>query len=160
MIRTLLTLFFFALALTAATEEVRIASDRFEADEKAKVTKFIGHVHMQKGGDELNASKVVVYFDKNNKPVRYEALGKTSFVIVMEKGQRYTGKADKLVYLPRTRRYELYGDVVLREPALDRTVRGEKVIVEKASGKALVEGGSDKPVRFIFQVEENNGQNH
>jgi lipopolysaccharide export system protein LptA len=145
------------LGLYGASEQVEITSDRFEADEVKLVTKFIGHVHMKKGRDELNASKVIVYFDKKRKPKRYEAIGNASFVILMKKeGQLYTGKADRLVYLPARQRYELYGDVVLKEPRLDRTVRGEKVVVEKLSGKASVEGNGKRPVKFIFKVEENN----
>ncbi len=144
----------------AASEQVEITSDRFEADERTLVTKFIGHVHMKKGRDELNASKVVVYFDAKRKPKRYEAIGQASFAIFMKKeGQLYTGRADKLVYIPAAQRYELYGNVVLREPRLERTVTGQKVIVEKTSGKASVEGGK-KPVKFIFKVEENNASTH
>ncbi|WP_201353400.1 lipopolysaccharide transport periplasmic protein LptA [Hydrogenimonas urashimensis] len=144
--------------LFAAAERVEILSDRFEADDVKHVAKFLGHVRMKKGADELNASKVVVYFDAKRKPLRYEAIGKASFVIHMKKeGQLYTGKADKLVYLPKEQRYELYGSVVLKEPRLDRTVTGEKVVVEKLSGRASVEGGGDKPVKFIFKVEERDG---
>jgi lipopolysaccharide export system protein LptA len=147
--------FLAAGVLFAATEQVEIVSDRFEADDVVHVAKFLGHVRMKKGADELNASKVVVYFDAKRKPIRYEAIGNASFVIHMkEKGQYYTGKAQKLIYRPKSQLYELYGGVVLREPALDRTVTGEKVVVEKLNGKARVEGSGGKPVRFIFKVEE------
>ena len=143
--------------MQAESERVEITSDRFDADERTLVTRFLGHVHMKKGLDELNATKVVVYFDAKRKPKRYEATGKTSFVIHMKnEGQFYVGKAGKLVYIPSTQRYELYGAVVLKEPKLGRTVTGEKVIVDKTDGRALVEGGGDKPVKFIFRVEENN----
>ena len=141
----------------AAGEEVTITSDRFEADETSRITRFLGHVHMKKGVDELNASKVTVYFDARRKPERYEATGKVSFVIHMkEDGHLYAGKSDRLVYRPKGQIYELYGHVVLREPAQERTITGEKVIVEKESGKAKVEGVGDRPVKFIFRVEENN----
>ncbi len=143
--------------LYALSEQVEITSDRFEADEVKRVTKFLGHVHMKKGNDELNASRVIVYFDEKRKPIRYEAIGKTSFVIHMrQKGQYYTGKAEKLVYRPKKQIYELYGNVVLKEPKMDRTVTGEKVVVEKLNGRASVEGNGNRPVRFIFKVEERN----
>ncbi len=144
-----------AAFLFAASEQVEILSDRFEADDMKHVAKFLGHVSMKKGQDELNASKVVVYFDEKRKPIRYEAIGNASFVIHMkERGEYYTGKAHKLVYRPLKQIYELYGNVVLREPKLDRTVTGEKVIVEKLSGRASVESGGNRPVKFIFRVEE------
>ena len=155
--RAIVTLLFLLALSFAAGEDVVITSDRFEADESSRVTRFLGHVWMKKGSDELNATKVTVYFDDKRKPKRYEAVGKVSFVIHMkENGQWYTGKSERLVYRPKGQVYELYGHVVLKEPARDRTVTGEKVIVEKLSGKALVEGQGDRPVKFIFRVEENN----
>ncbi|WP_300361254.1 lipopolysaccharide transport periplasmic protein LptA [Hydrogenimonas sp.] len=153
-------LWFFLTAgiVFAASEQVEILSDRFEADDVTHIAKFLGHVRMKKGADELNASKVVVYFDEKRKPIRYEAIGNASFVIHMkEKGQYYTGKANRLVYRPKTQLYELYGKVVLKEPKLKRTVTGEKVIVEKLSGRASVEGSGGRPVKFIFRVEERDG---
>lgn len=157
-LRKFLWFFLTAGIVFAASEQVEILSDRFEADDVTHVAKFIGHVRMKKGADELNASKVVVYFDANRKPIRYEAIGNASFEIHMrEKDQYYTGRAQKLVYRPKTQLYELYGGVVLKEPKLERTVTGEKVIVEKLSGRASVEGKGDKPVKFIFKVEERDG---
>ncbi|BDY13917.1 lipopolysaccharide transport periplasmic protein LptA [Hydrogenimonas cancrithermarum] len=145
-----------AVAIYAASEQVEITADRFEASETERLTKFIGHVHMKKGPDELNASKVFVYFDKARKPMRYEAVGNTSFVIHMDNNQTYVGRADRLLYRPGKEIYELFGNVVLKEPRLDRTLMGEKVVVEKISGKAHVEGKEDKPVKFIFKVEDKN----
>ena len=143
--------------LIYAAERVEIVSDGFEGDEKARISKFIGHVHMKKGGDELNASKVIVYFDTKRKPFKYEAIGKVSFIIYMkDRKSLYTGKAGKLIYRPATQTYELYDHVVLKEPKLDRTITGSKVIVEKIAGKASVSGQGNKPVRFIFKVEDDN----
>lgn len=137
-----------------AAENVEITADHFEASQLKKITEFIGNVHMKKGSDELNASKVVVYFDEKRRPIRYEAVGESRFIIHMQNGSYYTGRADRLVYRPDRELYELYGNVVLKEPKLDRTIIGEKVVVEKSSGRANVEGDDGKPVKFIFKVEE------
>jgi len=153
-LRKILTLLMCAAIALVSAENVEITADHFEADQMKKVTEFIGNVHMKKGSDELNATKVYVYFDDKRKPVRYEAVGKSSFVIHMQNGRYYVGKADKLVYRPGSELYELYGNVVLKEPKLDRTIMGEKVVVEKVTGRANVEGDDGKPVRFIFKVEE------
>jgi len=145
-----------AVALYAVSEQVEITADRFEASETERLTKFIGHVRMKKGLDELNASKVLVYFDKARKPLRYEAVGNASFLLHMENNRTYAGRADRLLYHPGKEIYELFGNVVLKEPRLDRTLMGEKVVVEKISGKAHVEGKEDRPVKFIFKVEDKN----
>jgi len=137
-LRKIATALFCAAITLAAAENVEITADHFEASQLKKITEFIGNVHMKKGRDELNASKVVVYFDEKRRPIRYY----------------YTGRADRLVYRPAGELYELYGNVVLKEPKLDRTIIGEKVVVEKGSGRANVEGDDGKPVKFIFKVEE------
>ncbi len=154
-------LFAVVAAVCAGTrEQVEITSDRFEADEVKMISKFIGHVHMKKGPDELNASQVIVYFDAKRNPKRYEAIGNASFVVHMTKNDEYyTGKADKLVYKPVEQIYEFYGHVFLRQPRLDRTVKGDEVIVDRLSGKSSVKGNASKPVKFIFQVEEKSGKN-
>ncbi len=155
--KKILTTLFCTVFVVMAAENVEITADHFEADQVKRVTEFSGNVHMKKGSDELNASKVLVFFDEKRKPLRYEAIGDSSFIIYMKNGRYYRGKAQKLVYFPSKEIYELYGDVVLREPMLDRTIIGEKVIVEKVSGRANVEGGEEKPVKFIFKVEEPDG---
>ncbi len=148
-----------AVTLLAA-ENVEITADHFEASQTKKVTEFRGNVHMKKGSDELNASKVIVYFDDERRPLRYEAIGESSFIIHMRSGQYYVGRADRLVYWPGRELYELFGNVVLKEPKLERTILGEKVLVEKSTGRANVEGETGKPVKFIFKVEESDaGEN-
>ncbi len=154
--KKILTALFFVLISIGAAENVEITADHFEADQLKKITEFIGNVHMKKGNDELNASKVLVFFDKNRKPIRYEAVGKSSFIVYMQNGRYYVGRADRLVYLPKKEVYELYGNVVLKEPLLERTIFGEKVVVEKSTGRARVKGDEKRPVKFIFKVEESN----
>ncbi len=152
--KKILTVLICAAATLVSAENVEITADHFEASQVKRVTEFSGNVHMKKGNDELNATKVYVYFDDERKPIRYEAVGKSSFIIHMQNGGYYVGKAEKLVYRPGSELYELYGNVVLKEPKLDRTIMGEKVVVEKSTGRANVEGDDGKPVKFIFKVEE------
>jgi len=136
--------------------QVEITADHFEANDAKKVTKFIGNVHMIKGVDELKASKVFVYFNEKKKPIRYEAIGSVKFTITMNDGKIYRGQSGRLVYIPKTEIYELYESVKLFDIKLDRTLIGEKVFVDKQSGKARVEGSKEKPVKFIFKIEEEN----
>ena len=154
--KKILLLLLLAISTLFASSQVEITADHFEASDQKKITKFIGNVHMIKGVDELNASKVYVYFDNKKKPVKYEAVGSVRFIITMNDGKRYRGQSGRLVYTPKTEIYELYDSVKLIDTNLDRTLIGEKVFVDKQSGKAKVEGSKEKPVKFIFKIEENN----
>ncbi len=138
----------------AAKERVEIIADHFEGDEIKKYSQFIGHVHMTKGKDRLDADQVYVYFNDKKKPIRYEAIGNAEFVLHAKTGERYEGKAEKIVFYPKEQIYKLYGNVVLKEPSLDRTIRGDKVVVDRINGKAKVDSGGKKPVHFSFSVDE------
>jgi len=151
-----LLLLLLATSTLFSSQQVEITADHFEASDVKKVTKFIGNVRMIKGVDELNASKIFVYFDEKTKPIRYEAIGSVKFIITMNDGKRYKGQSGRLVYIPKTEIYELYESVKLFDVKLDRTLIGEKVFVDKQSGKARVEGSKEKPVKFIFKIEEGN----
>jgi lipopolysaccharide export system protein LptA len=141
-----------AVALYAET--VNITANAFEADEAKRISRFDGNVSMTKGKDWLRADQVLVYFDQKNRPQKYEAIGHVSFEIHMKNGTRYLGRSRKLSYRPHGEVYRLEGGVVLEEPALGRTLKGERVVVEKISGRARVDGGGNRPVSFTFRVEE------
>ena len=149
-----LLLLFLNFGLLFSSEQVEITADHFEASDVKKVTKFIGNVSMVKGVDELKASKVHVYFDANKKPIKYEAIGNVKFTITIDSGNRYKGESERLIYIPKTEVYELYGNVKLFDVELDRVLIGEKVFVDKQSGKAKVDGNKKKPVKFIFTIEK------
>jgi len=155
-LRKHLSLLLLVTSTLFSSGQVEITADHFEANEIKKVTKFIGNVHMIKGVDELNASNVLVYFDEKKKPIRYEAIGSVRFIITMNDGKVYKGQSGRLVYTPKTETYKLYESVRLFDIKLDRTLIGEKVFVDKQSGKARVEGSKEKPVKFIFKIEEEN----
>ncbi len=135
-------------------ENVEITSNSFEADETRRVSIFTGDVHVKKGKDRIDSQKLIVYFDKERKPIKYEALKDVTFKIVMDSNKSYEGKAQKIVYFPKEAKYLLEKDVFILQKPENRKIYGEKVIVNRQNGQARVEGGK-KPVKFIFNVEEN-----
>lgn len=148
LILSLLSFFLFA-------ENVEITSKNFEADEKKLISIFTGKVHIKKGKDKIDAKKVVVYFDKDKKPQKYEAIGDVKFFIVLDSNKTYEGKAQKIVYIPKTLEYIFEKDVfILQKPEM-RKIYGEKIVINRLTGQAKVEGSEEKPVKFIFKIEEN-----
>ena len=136
-------------------EEVKIISDKFEADENKGIAIFTGHVKITKTHDELNASKVTVYADKERNPYRYVAEGDTSFYIdLKDKNATYMGDAGKIVYLPLKKEYQFYHNVHLYQVGSDRKVFGDEVILNAVDGNAKAIGKEKAPVIMIFNVEE------
>lgn len=150
-ILTLLT-FFWTLSLHA--EELKVVSDNFKADQPKGVAVFTGNVKITKGNDELNASKVTIYTDNNNKPIQYIAEGSVSFYILTEEGEKYRGKAQKAIYLPKESEYQFYTKVDLMRLDDYRRVKGDKVVVNEIRGFANAASSENEPVIMIFTLED------
>lgn len=141
--------------LTTMADQVKIVADSFDGNEKKGITVFKGNVKITKANDELNASKVSVYTDKNRTPYRYEAEGNVSFYIdLKENNAIYKGDAHKVIYHPKKQKYQFYGDVHLYQLKTDRKIFGEKVILNAKDGNAKAIGKDKAPVIMIFNIED------
>jgi len=152
---------FFLASLVAAScfaAEVEITSKRYDGDDKSGVSKFSGNVKVVKEGDTINSDTLFVYFDAARKPIRFEAVGNASFVMLQEGNKTYRGKAKSITYYPNQKEYLLVGDAFVEYVEEKRKVFGDRIFVNDTTKKATVvgeEGG--KPAKFIFFVEDKNG---
>jgi lipopolysaccharide export system protein LptA len=151
MIRALIFLLPFFIA---SAEELKVISDNFKGDQQKGISIFTGNVKVTKGSDELNASKVTIYTDKENKPVKYFAEGDVSFYIVTEKQEKYRGKSQTAIYLPDESEYQFYTKVDLLRLDDYRRVKGDKVIVNTVQGNASAESTKNEPVVMTFTLED------
>jgi lipopolysaccharide export system protein LptA len=155
MIRTLI--FLFALsAVSANSEELKVISDNFKADQQKGISVFTGNVKVTKGSDELNASKVTIFMDKDKKPYKYLAEGDVSFYIVTEQKEKYHGSSQSAVYMPNESEYQFYTKVDLIRLDDYRRVKGDKVIVNTTQGNAAAESTKGEPVVMIFNLQDKN----
>jgi lipopolysaccharide export system protein LptA len=134
-------------------EKVEVSADSFEADENRGVSKFIGNVKIKKADDFISSNELIIEFDKKNKPEKYIASKNIKFKISTNK-QKFEGKANRLIYQPSSQKYELLGDVKITEKTMNRKLFGDKIIIDRVSGKSKILGTKNKPVKFIFTVEE------
>jgi len=138
----------------AYAEELKVISDSFKGDQQKGVSVFTGNVKVTKGHDELNASKVTIYTDKENKPTKYYAEGDVSFYIVTEMGEKYRGKSQTSIYLPNESEYQFFTKVDLIRIDDYRRVKGDKVIVNTVHGHASAESANNEPVVMTFTLED------
>jgi len=157
MIRFLILFTSFFFVFTSA-EELKVISDNFKGDQKKGVAVFTGNVKVTKGSDELNASKVTIYTDKENKPTKYLAEGDVSFYIVTEQKEKYRGKAQTAIFLPNESEYHFYKKVDLIRLDDYRRVRGDKVVVNTVQGNAAAESAQDEPVVMTFTIQDKNSK--
>lgn len=137
-------------------EELKVVSDMFKSDQQKGMSVFSGNVKVTKGKDELNAAKVTIYTDKDNQPIKYFAEGGVNFSIVTEKQEKYSGKAQSVIYLPKEQEYQFFTKVDLVRMDDYRRVRGDKVVVNTTFGYASAESADNEPVVMTFTVQDKN----
>lgn len=151
--RYLLTLLL-AIQIEASPRELRVTSNIFSADENRGVSIFDGNVNIIKHHDELNASKVEIYTNKQNRPTKFVATGGVSFKIETEQGAQYTGVANRVIYLPIDKEYHFFKNVHLRQLNEKKEIKGDEVVLKTIDGKAYAKGVVEKPVIMIFDISD------
>lgn len=145
----------FILGSSLFSQELRVTSDIFNADEQSGVSVFEGNVNIVKHHDELNASKVEIFTNKQNKPTKFIATGDVSFVIETKEGAIYSGKANRVIYMPMKKEYHFFQNVHLQQINEKKEIQGDEVILKITDGKAYAKGIVEKPVIMIFDMSEN-----
>jgi len=153
-----LLIFIVILQMILFSQELKIKADEFQADQSKGFSVFTGNVRIKKVNDELNASKVTIYTDKKNKPVKYVAQGDVSFIIKTKKDAEYRGVAQKVIYLPIKQEYHFFGSVHLRQTGEKKEIFGDKVILQSSNGKAYAKGIEKEPVIMIFDIKDEKKQ--
>lgn len=151
--RIFLAVFMLGLSLQAK-EQLKIVADAFHGSEKNNRTVFEGNVHIKKGSDELNASKVEVLLDDERQPVKYTADGDVSFFLKTEDNSTYRGVAQKVIFMPLEQEYRFYKNVRLLQINEHKQIDGDEVIVNIKNGTATARGADKKPVIMIFDLPE------
>jgi lipopolysaccharide export system protein LptA len=150
-VKLLWVLLLVAVCLNA--EKVEVVADKFFADEKKQISVFSGHVVVTKGSDKLVANKVIIDFDKNRQPLKYTAIGDAKVNMTLN-DKKYYGEAETMTYNPIKSQYTLLKKAFLHEMTTDKKVYGDRIWVDQMSGKYEVNSNGNKPVKFIFEVED------
>ena len=142
------------ITVLVGANELKIKAKTFSSDQKKGIAIFKGNVNIVKGNDEINASIVTVYTDKEQQPTKYVAKGNVSFFITTKDGSKYTGKAQKTIYIQKKEEYYFYTDVHLRQLGEKKEIIGDEVVLKSIDGKAHAISKSNKPVIMIFDMKE------
>jgi lipopolysaccharide export system protein LptA len=149
-----LTFLMLFLASSLISQELKVRANQFSADEKSGISIFDGKVNVVKGKDEINAHKVKIYTDKKHQPTKFIATGDVSFRISTKKGSIYKGKAQKVVYKPKLKEYNFFGNVHLQQLDEKKEIIGDEVVLKTIEGKAYAKGAKHEPVIMIFNINE------
>jgi lipopolysaccharide export system protein LptA len=140
-----------SLLIFLNADELKVTSEYFQYDMAKKESVFKGKVHAVKGNDDITAERMVLYFDKNKKPVKFIAEGNVKFKISLDKNSTYKGVAQELVYQLKNGNIILKGNAEILKVQTGESVKGNKIILNRYTKNAEVIGG-EKPVEIIIKV--------
>ncbi len=149
-----LIIFFILLSTSYVfADMVDIKADHFYANNINHEAFFEGNARIKQGKNEINASKVTIFFNDKRKALKYEAHGNVRFNLI-EKGIHYRGMANKIVYRPIGSKYYFIGNVTLIDLTNNRTIKANSVSLDLKTGLADIKGSVKKPVHFRFEIED------
>ena len=134
-------------------DTVDIKADHFYANDINHEAYFEGNARIKQGSNEFNASKITVIFNNKKKAEKYIAKGGVKFNLI-ENGIHYVGKTNIVTYAPKSSEYFFEGAVVLRDLTNNRLIKAESISLDLKTGLANIKGESNKPVHFIFEIED------
>ena len=150
---------FILLVLSLNAQELKVKASSFHSDQKTGISVFEGEVNIIKSSDELSASEVTIYTNKENKPTKFIAEGNTSFHIMTKEGSTYKGTAQKVIYIPKSKEYHFFKDVHLRQIDEKKEIIGNEVVLKTIEGKAYAIGAKSEPVIMIFDMPKEEESN-
>lgn len=145
-----------ALYSFSFANQLKVIANTFHGDEAHGFSIFTGNVKITKGLSELNASKVIIYMDKNHQPIKMIADGNVSFFIKADNNATYRGIANKAIYFPKKKEYQFFQHVHLWQLNNKREINGNKIILNVINGTAVADGATNKPVIMIFNLQDKN----
>jgi len=131
---------------------LHITSKNFYYDSKKLESVFIGDVNATKGKDNIVAQKMIVYFNKTKKPIKFEAQGHVKFIL-NDENITYKGHCDKLIYNFLTTDVFLIGNAFVKKLQTNESIKGDKIKLNRKN-KTIEVKGSKKPVNIIIKVNE------
>jgi len=146
----------FTIIVSLSSNELKIKANSFESDQRKGISVFQGNVNILKENDEINASTITVYTNKENQPTKYIAEGEVSFHITTQDGSQYNGHSQQVIYIPLSKEYMFYKDVHIKQLGEKNEIIGDEVVIKTVEGKAKAKSNTKKPVIMIFDIKEEN----
>jgi len=141
-----------ALVSFIFADMLHITSKKFYYDSKHLRSIFIDDVNATRGKDNILSDKMIVYFNKNKKPVKFEAIGRVKFIL-NDENVTYKGHSDKLIYNFFTTDVFLIGNAFVKKLQTNESIKGDKIKLNR-NNKTIEVKGTKKPVNIIIKVNE------
>lgn len=143
-------IFLLGINFSLATQ-IEVKALNFYSDENKGESVLSGKVLVKRGDDVLSSEKLIIFTDKNRKPIRYEATQEPKFEIML-KGKTYKGSGDKFIYNVADDSYVIDGNAFIHEIQSNKKLYGDMIIIDRKSGVYSVKSKDKNPARFVFDL--------
>jgi len=138
--------------------KVRITSDRLDTDTDARFAEFSGNVKASQGNTEIFADRLKIYYKKSSDDPATGLSGGESIQRIVASGNvrinfgDRKAVAEKAEYNTETKLLVLTGENS-KVTSGNNFISGEKITLDRATGKATVEGSKKRVEALIYSGE-------
>ncbi len=144
----------FLLFLSSSfASQIKVQALNFYSDENTGKSVLSGNVVVNHENDVLSSGELVIFSDKNRKPIKYEASQQAKFKITL-KGKVYEGSGDRFIYDVLKDTYEINGNAYINEVESNKKLYGNRIIVDRKANVYRVESKDKKPAHFVFDLDK------
>ncbi len=137
-------------------KKIYITANRLISDNKARYAEFTGNVKATQGTTTITAGRLKIYYKENLEKEANTAQGEDTIKKMVSNGNVIikfddrVATSDRAVYMTETKILILTGpgSTIKSE---NNSVTGEKITLYRDDGRIIVESGSEKQVKAIFQ---------
>ena len=148
--KILIFLFFLSFLLG---QNLHITSKQFKFNSQKMEGIFIGDVNATENQNNILSEKMIIYFDKQKKPIKYIAIKNVRFILNLDKNSTYKGHSQKLIYNFRNDNIYLFGNAKVKKLQTGELVSGKEIKINRRTKDISVVGGK-KPVNIIIKVNQ------
>jgi len=146
-------LFFLIFISSVFGQNLHITSQKFVFNSKTMQGVFSGDVNATENKNNILSGKMVIFFDKNKKPIKYIATKNVRFILNLDKNSTYKGHCEKLIYNFKNENILLFGNAKVKKLQTGELVSGEEIKINRKTKDISVIGGR-KPVNIIIKVNQ------
>lgn len=132
---------------------LHITSKKFQFNSSKMEGIFSGDVNATEGGNNILSQKMIIFFDKNKKPIKYVATKNVRFILNLDINSTYKGHCEKLIYNFKNDEIYLFGNAKVKKLQTGELVSGEEIKINRKTKDISVIGGN-KPVNIIIKVNQ------
>lgn len=135
-----------------AKQLVEVSASHFKGLEKELKAILSDNVVVKSEEGILRCELLVVFYDKDKKPIKYEASKNLNFDIKL-KNSHYKGVANKLIYTADNDKYTMIGNVYIQDISSNKDIKADKIVFDAKSGNYTISGKNEKePIILKFEL--------